>query len=62
LKRNELAFYLQTGNLPDRYRQQRVGAGRRRANPRAAIVSKVMREQGLSLPAASRYVKEHGLY
>jgi hypothetical protein len=29
---------------------------------RAAIVRQVMREQGLSLPAASKYVKENGLY
>ena len=29
---------------------------------RGAIVGKIMREKGLSLPAASKYVKEHGLY
>jgi hypothetical protein len=63
LKKNELAFYLQTGNLPDRYVQQRVGAGRpRRKNARAAIVSRVMRERCCSLPEASRFVKQNGLY
>jgi len=56
-----------TGNLADQYfAAQRRGSGKqqqpRRSNPRAAIVSKVMREKGLNLPAASRYVKEHGLY
>jgi hypothetical protein len=34
----------------------------RRSNARAALVGKIMREKGLSLPAASRYVKENGLY
>lgn len=41
------------------------GAGRPRkgkTNSRAELVKKVMREQGLSLPQASKYVKEHGLY
>ncbi len=38
--------------------------GRRGKKPstRGAIVSKVMREMGLSLPEASRYVKQNGLY
>jgi hypothetical protein len=53
-----------TGNLADQYyAAQMMGAGRpRRTNARAEIVRKVMREQGLSLPAASKYVKENGLY
>jgi len=53
-----------TGNLADEYyAAQMMGAGRpRRSNARAQIVRKVMREQGLSLPAASKYVKENGLY
>jgi hypothetical protein len=34
----------------------------RRTNPRAALVGKIMREKGLSLPAASKFVKENGLY
>ncbi len=37
-----------------------VSAGGR-AN-RNAIVRDVMQKQGLSLPAASKYVKEHNLY
>ena len=37
------------------------GAGRGR-NARAEIVRKVMKEKGLNLPQASKYVKEHGLY
>lgn len=36
-----------------------VGGGRREA--RAALVRQVMREQGCSLPEASRYIKEHGI-
>jgi hypothetical protein len=62
-----------TGNLADEYyAAQRLGAGRRGgrsmqikrrpANPRALIVRQVMSEQGLSLPAASKYVKDNGLY
>ena len=53
-----------TGNLADEYyAAQRLGAGKpRRTNARAAIVGKIMREKGLSLPAASKYVKDNGLY
>ena len=53
-----------TGNLADEYfTAQRRGAGKpRRSNARAALVGKIMREKGLSLPAASKYVKENGLY
>lgn len=36
--------------------------GGRKPSARGAIVKKVMRERGLSLPQASRYVKENGLY
>lgn len=39
---------------------RKVGAGKR--SDRAALVKRVMKEKGLSLPAASKYVKEHGLY
>jgi hypothetical protein len=40
------------------------GAGRKTRKPSARneIVKKVMREKGLSLPQASKFVKEHGLY
>ena len=45
-----------------------AGAGRKPVGPedgrrkRAEVVRKVMKEKGLSLGAASKYVKEHGLY
>jgi hypothetical protein len=38
------------------------GVGGRKKSARGEIVKRVMREQGLSLPQASKYVKEHGLY
>lgn len=38
------------------------GMGGRKPSARGAIVKKVMAERGLSLPQASKYVKEHGLY
>lgn len=44
---------------PFKKRVRKVGGG---AKARGAIVSKVMREHGLSLPMASKFVKEHGLY
>jgi hypothetical protein len=37
-------------------------SGGRKPSARGAIVRKVMQEQGLSLPQASKYVKEQGLY
>jgi len=51
----------------DRLMEQKLGGRRRRVGGRAPsargeIVKKVMREQGLSLPQASSYVKQHGLY
>jgi hypothetical protein len=36
--------------------------GGKKPSARGAIVSKIMKEKGLSLPMASKYVKEHGLY
>ena len=36
--------------------------GGRKPSARGEIVKQVMREQGLSLPQASSYVKQHGLY
>jgi hypothetical protein len=44
---------------PFKKRVRAVGGG---AKARGAIVSKIMKEQGLSLPMASKFVKEHGLY
>ena len=42
-------------------RRRKAGAndGRRR---RAVIVKRIMKEKGLNMPQASKYVKEHGLY
>ena len=37
------------------------GAGRSKSE-RAAIVSRIMKEKGLNLIEASKYVKEHGIY
>jgi hypothetical protein len=39
-----------------------ASCGGKKPSARGAIVRKVMKEQGLSLPQASKYVKEHGLY
>jgi hypothetical protein len=39
-----------------------ASCGGKKPSARGAIVKKVMREQGLSLPQASKYVKDHGLY
>jgi len=39
-----------------------ASCGGKKPSARGEIVKKVMREQGLSLPQASKYVKEHGLY
>jgi hypothetical protein len=36
--------------------------GGRKPSARGAIVKQVMQQHGLSLPQASKYVKEHGLY
>lgn len=36
--------------------------GGRKPNPRAAIVKKIMKERGVSLPEASKIVKAEGLY
>ena len=39
-----------------------AGAAPKKANPRNEIVKQIMREHSLSLPMASKYVKDHGLY
>ena len=38
------------------------GSGKKRSSARGELVKKIMREKGLSLPQASKYVKEHNLY
>jgi hypothetical protein len=49
--------------LRDSVKKTLVGKGKSgdKRSIRGAIVKKVMREHGLSLPQASKYVKEHGL-
>lgn len=39
-----------------------VATKAKKSGDRGAIVKKVMKEQGLNLPQASKYVKDHGLY
>jgi hypothetical protein len=43
---------------------EKMGSGKRKKAPSARnlVVKKIMKEKGLSLPQASKYVKEHGLY
>jgi hypothetical protein len=43
-------------------RKQLPHSGEKRNKARGAIVSEVMKKHHLSLPMASKYVKEHGLY
>jgi hypothetical protein len=75
MSKSETAAYLKTGNIPRRFlvgsvaqnlaMQAREGGKSMRRDgrsARAAVVRKVMADQGMSLPAASKYVKEHGLY
>ena len=38
------------------------GAGKKRVSARGAIVAKIMKEKGLNLSQASKYVKENNLY
>lgn len=69
LSQSEVRFYLQSGNLPDRFYagpRSRRGAGKKPATgrraERAAIVRKVMADKGMKLIEASRYVKANNLY
>lgn len=70
LTRDELAWYLRSGNLPDRFyvgsysqKKQKVGRGKaRKPSARNEIVKRVMAERGCSLPEASSIVKREGLY
>jgi hypothetical protein len=52
------------GNVKSSYPKslQSVRGGKNGRSARAEIVKKVMKEKGLSLPQASKYVKENGLY
>jgi hypothetical protein len=70
----ELEFFLQSGNLPEwayqgtvSSRRRRLGRGKKSKatgsrSARAAVVKQVMAERGVSLPQASRIVKEEGLF
>ena len=54
-----------TGNVGEIHELKMGGrrrVGGRAPSARGEIVKKVMREHGLSLPQASSYVKQHGLY
>jgi len=68
LSPNHLAWYLQTGNLPQNYYESapvsrhRGGAKVDGRSARAEIVRKVMSEKGMKMIEASKYVKAHGLY
>jgi len=42
--------------------ERKVGGAAKKPSARGAIVSRIMKEKHLSLPMASKYVKEHGLY
>lgn len=42
--------------------ERKIGGAAKKPSARGAIVSKIMKEKNLSLPMASKYVKEHGLY
>ena len=54
-------FERRTKDDIEKVRKQIEGKGRK-PSTRGAIVKKVMAEHGLSLPQASKYVKENGLY
>ena len=69
ISQSDLAYYLQTGNLPDsaysrgvRGRGKSSGRGKDGRSARAAIVRQVMRENGCSMIEASKYVKANNLY
>jgi len=68
LTKKEIKFYLQSGNLPDRFysdASQRFITGSGKLDGRSAraeVVRKVMRDKGMKLIEASKYVKENGLY
>jgi hypothetical protein len=54
--------YVPTLTVGGRRKVGGASCGGKKPSARGEIVKKVMREQGLSLPQASKYVKEHGLY
>lgn len=64
---NPAQFKINTGVMPPALasynppRPSTSGSGRK-PSERGAIVKRIMAEKGMSLPQASKYVKEHGLY
>lgn len=62
---SDMDWLYRSGNVeyaPRRGRGKKAKSGHDGRSARAEIVRKVMREHGLSLPQASKFVKEHGLY
>jgi hypothetical protein len=68
MEQKKRAMKAQGGRLPDETMMVRKhdkggrSCGGRKPSARGAIVKQVMQQHGLSLPQASKYVKEHGLY
>jgi hypothetical protein len=52
----------QTKVVPKNDMPSKIGGAVRKPNARALLVKKIMAEQKLSLPMASKYIKEHNLY
>jgi hypothetical protein len=52
--------YTHQNNIPNN--NFTMASGGKKPSARGAIVKKIMKEKNLSLPMASKYVKEHGLY
>jgi hypothetical protein len=42
--------------------EMEMSGGAKRGSARAEVVRKVMKEKGMSMIEASKYVKQHGLY
>jgi len=60
-------FHINTGLMPPALASYNppvpsVSGSGRKPSERGAIVKRIMAEKGMSLPQASKYVKEHGLY
>jgi len=64
LHRRKRESHAHEGTYPNNVRASCVGGATPKGgkHARGAIVAKVMKEKGLKLAAASKYVKEHGLY
>jgi len=62
--RHRRESHAKEGTYPSNVRAGCAGGGKLKEGRKArgAIVAKIMKEKGLKLAAASKYVKEHGLY